>query len=257
MRGARRADRPAGGALTAARKLDPAPILRRVGAILAALVVMAVVVVVILPEAENVSEFRAVAIVPEQRVGAPIAEEIGPFRELREGLHPVATGDPSPHVVVPTRSERHERRAFEGAPPWIPHPVSEELDRNQDCTPCHTFGGYNPGIRTYSPRSPHPEFEACLQCHLRRQTDDLFAPTDWASPVWREFGNEPVLRGAPPAIPHTLQLRERCLSCHGGGSAAPDIRTTHPERFNCRQCHLVAEPSMEPFTRPLDGGATR
>lgn len=236
---------------------DTATLLRRVGGILGALLVMAVVVVVILPEAEDVSEFRAVAIVPEQRVGAPIPQEAGPFRDLREDLHVVALGDPSPHVVVPTRMDRRERRAYEGAPPWIPHPVSADMDRTEDCAPCHTFGGYNPGIRTYSPRSPHPELSGCLQCHVRRTTDELFVPTDWQEPAWPEYGGERELEGAPPRIPHTLQLRERCLSCHGGGSAAPDIRTTHPQRFDCRQCHVAIAAPDAAFSRPVDAGAGR
>jgi len=131
------------------------------------------------------------------------------------------------------------------------------VDREQDCAPCHTFGGYNPAIRTYSPRTPHPELRACMQCHVYRVATDLFAATDWETPPWPEFGAGSPLEGGPPSIPHTLELRERCTTCHGGGSAAPDIRTTHPERFNCRQCHLPLPQGEAVFTRPLDGGVGR
>jgi cytochrome c-type protein NapB len=240
--------------LSPAQGVDAARVLRRVAGIALSLLGMIVLVVFLVPEAENIDDFRAVAIVPEQRVGKPIPSEAGPFRDLREELHPVVVGSPSPHVVVPTRLERRERRVYEGAPPWIPHPVSAELDRNQDCTPCHNFGGYNPGIRTYSPRSPHPEFTNCLQCHVPRLTNELFTPTDWVTPPWPEYGQGSELVGAPPPIPHTLQLREHCLSCHGGSSAAPDVRTTHPERFNCRQCHLPTVDEGAVFSRPPDGG---
>ncbi|HSM04545.1 MAG TPA: multiheme c-type cytochrome [Longimicrobiales bacterium] len=239
--------------MNAHRRPDPARLARRLGAILAALVVMGVAVVSILPEAENLSSFRTVAIVPEQRVGAPIAREAGAFRDLREDLHAVAVGEPSPHVVVPSRRDRRVRRDYEGAPPWIPHPVSQEMDRTQDCAPCHTFGGYNPGIRTYAPRTPHTELVGCLQCHVRRVTDEVWVETEWVAPPWPEYGGERELEGAPPRIPHTLQLRERCLSCHGGSSAAPDIRTTHPDRFNCRQCHMFIEAPGTSFRRQTSG----
>jgi nitrate reductase cytochrome c-type subunit len=44
--------------------------------------------------------------------------------------------------------------------------------------------------------------------------------------------------GAPPTIPHPLQLRENCLACHAGPASRPEIRTSHPERARCRQCHV-------------------
>jgi len=238
------------------KRPDLGRLLRRVVGIAAAVVVMVAIVLLVLPDAEAVPEFRSAAVVLEQEEGVPIASEVGPFRDLREDLHVVSLGEPSPHVVVPTRMDRRSRRVYEGAPPWIPHSVSEELDRTQDCAPCHTFGGYNPGIRTYSPRTPHPEYTNCLQCHVPRVTQELFRPTDWVTPPWPEYGRERELVGAPPPIPHTLQLRERCLTCHGGGSAAPDIRTTHPERFNCRQCHLPLGEGEGVFTRPLNGGGS-
>ena len=43
---------------------------------------------------------------------------------------------------------------------------------------------------------------------------------------------------APPTIPHTLQLRTDCLSCHGL-IARPGLRTTHPWLQNCVQCHVT------------------
>ena len=43
---------------------------------------------------------------------------------------------------------------------------------------------------------------------------------------------------SPPTIPHTLQLRENCLACHGGAASRVEIRTSHPERPRCRQCHV-------------------
>jgi cytochrome c-type protein NapB len=236
------------------RRPDPGTLARRIGGIAVALFVMIPVVLLLLPDAEAVPDFRAVSIVRAQESGPPIPAEMGPFMDLKDGLYPVSMGGASPHVVVPTRMERRVRRAYEGAPPWIPHQVPADMERTQDCAPCHTFGGYNPPLRTYSPRAPHLEFTNCLQCHVAQVQTDLYRPTDWETPPWPEYGQERELMGAPPRIPHTLQLRERCLTCHGGASAAPDIRTPHPERFNCRQCHLPTVDDSEAFSRPLNGG---
>ena len=46
---------------------------------------------------------------------------------------------------------------------------------------------------------------------------------------------------APPEIPHRTFMQERCESCHGvNGRDA--IRSTHPWRQSCEQCHA---PSAE------------
>jgi nitrate reductase cytochrome c-type subunit len=235
--------------VTAARVTEPARVLRRVGLIVISVVTMGALVFAILPKSKGQADFRTVAMVVAPDAERPIAAEVGAFRDLREGLHVVSGGDASPHVVVPTRMERRERRAYDGAPPSVPHPLAAGLERTQDCAPCHTFGGYNPGIRTYTPRTPHPELTNCLQCHVPRVVSDLLVPTDWRPPPWPEISPEGGLVGAPPRIPHLLQMRERCLACHGGASAAPDIRTTHPERFNCRQCHLPVEEFEGVFSR--------
>jgi hypothetical protein len=43
---------------------------------------------------------------------------------------------------------------------------------------------------------------------------------------------------APPTIPHKMLMRENCLACHSGPAAREEIRTSHPERERCRQCHV-------------------
>lgn len=197
--------------------------------------------------------FRRVSTVQDPEVRAPIAAEVGPFRDLVAGQPGVALGTPSPHVVVPTREERRALRAFEGAPPFIPHPIDAELERTQDCVPCHGYGGYAPGLRTFAPRSPHPEMANCLQCHVRPVTAGVLVASDWTYAAWPDYGAGSPVQGAPPPIPHTLQMREHCPACHAGTAAAPDIRTTHPERTDCRQCHLSAEEAA-PFVRPTPGG---
>jgi cytochrome c-type protein NapB len=42
--------------------------------------------------------------------------------------------------------------------------------------------------------------------------------------------------GAPPEIPHSTWMRETCLACHGG-TGAEGLRTRHPQRQSCTQCH--------------------
>jgi len=229
--------------------LQPGEVFRRVGVILLVVVAMFQLLFWLRPEAGTHGDFRRVSTVQEPDARAPIEAEIGPFRDLIGGQPGVATGQPSPHVVVQTRAERRSRRAFEGAPPIIPHPLNPEVERTQDCAPCHRYGGYNPGLRTYAPRSPHPEQTNCMQCHVRPMTGGAFVESGWTYVSWPSYGTGGKLVGSPPTIPHTLQLREHCLSCHGGTAAAPDIRTSHPERFNCRQCHvpMVGEGA---FTRP-------
>jgi cytochrome c-type protein NapB len=135
--------------------------------------------------------------------------------------------------------KRAERRAYNGAPPTIPHPIS---DRDAaSCVACH---GDGLAMGTFAaPKMSHPFMVNCAQCHApvsnsgpardRGGIDDsanLFegaaAPLE-GSRAWP---------GAPPIIPHSLAMRGDCLSCHGP-AGAPGIRTSHPERTNCQQCH--------------------
>ena len=83
---------------------------RRVMGIAVAFILAVPIVLVILPDADAVPEFRSAAVVLEREAGPPIPSEAGPFRDLREDLDVVSLGDPSPHVVVPTRMERRSRR---------------------------------------------------------------------------------------------------------------------------------------------------
>lgn len=233
------------------------PLFRRVGLIGIAVFAMFQSIVMLRPGPEEQEDFRSVATVKAPDAGRPIKAEAGAFRDLREGQLNVGEADASPHVVIPTRANRSGRRAYDGAPPFIPHDLAPETERTQDCAPCHTFGGYNPGLRTYSPRSPHPELANCLQCHVRPVTSASFVESDWVTPDVPTYGVGGTILGAPPAIPHALLMREHCVSCHGGASAAPDIRTDHPERFNCRQCHAAIEGPGQRFSRPRAPGVDR
>jgi nitrate reductase (cytochrome), electron transfer subunit len=88
----------------------------------------------------------------------------------------------------------------------------------------------------------------CYQCHTFGARTPLFAALDWPEPAWPET-RRAALPGGPPTVPHRLQLRENCLACHMGAGAVEEIRTTHPERANCRQCHVPAPVDTEVFVR--------
>ncbi|MDH5758052.1 MAG: hypothetical protein OEZ65_00595 [Gemmatimonadota bacterium] len=226
-------------------------VLRRLGSIGVMVAGMLVVVVFFGPSGHDEHDYRAVAAVDYQGTGEPIAAEADVFFDLHGDLDVVSSTEESPHIAVSSLEARRSRRAFPGAPPFIPHELRPELQRTQDCAPCHSIGGYTPEFVTYAPRTPHPTYSNCLQCHVPRTTDDLFRSTDWATVAWPSLGTV-AFEGAPPIIPHRLDLRTNCLTCHGGPAAAREIKTTHPERFNCRQCHVTRDESEDVFSRPMN-----
>ena len=145
-------------------------------------------------------------------------------------------------LLVRDMTTYYERRAYAGAPPYVPHAVDSERQRTQDCNTCHEKGGYVAPYNAYSPVTPHPEYENCLQCHAQVVGEGEFRPHDWVS-VQSPALHRPALPGGPPPMPHSLQLRESCLSCHAGPAAPLEIRTSHPERLNCVQCHVLQNES--------------
>lgn len=134
-------------------------------------------------------------------------------------------------------TEFYSLRAFSGAPPVIPHEIIEsESLTGSTCIGCHEYGGFTPKFAAYAPIVPHPNKPNCRQCHNPRNQNDLFKRSEWVKyPGNRGFAHLP---GSPLVIPHSLQMRENCLSCHSGPAAVSEIRTTHPERINCLQCHV-------------------
>ena len=139
----------------------------------------------------------------------------------------------------------HERRAYEGAPPIIPHSVMDEFSFGENsCLQCHASGGYSPQFAAYTPVVPHPELINCRQCHVVVQTDDLFDQSAFQG-LTAPAINQEALVSAPPPIPHGSQMRENCLACHAGPAAPEEIQFDHPERINCRQCHVQIETGEE------------
>jgi cytochrome c-type protein NapB len=141
-------------------------------------------------------------------------------------------------AMARSTGERAAARAYDGAPPTIPHDVQIGA-----CTTCHDEDGSAIAGVGVAPASPHGvaatgAMSRCRQCHVPEMARSVFAVsvfTGLSQGPWRGARATP---GAPPTIPHTLQLREHCLSCHAGAAARPEIRTTHPDRLRCQQCHV-------------------
>lgn len=133
----------------------------------------------------------------------------------------------------------YKNRAFHGAPPHIPHPIVDDFKiGDKGCLKCHANGGYVTKFKAYTPVVPHPEKVNCRQCHVSVNSNGLFVATSGGDYYKPAVGNAAFV-GGPPIIPHQIQMHENCLACHAGPSAPKEIRVSHPERSNCRQCHVV------------------
>jgi cytochrome c-type protein NapB len=206
----------------------------------------------------------------------PIASEAGVFRTRPSDLAVSADAERRATAHPRTLAMYRAVRAYPGAPPRVPHALTAEEFANGSCNACHARGGYAARFRLYAPLTPHPEYGDCLQCH---SVDDglvglappasveatclqchrldggtpAFTVTLWRAQAWPELGQRALPDNSPPWIPHPLEMRGNCLACHAGPAAVVELRTSHPERANCRQCHVPAPEGEGVFTRPLDG----
>lgn len=151
-----------------------------------------------------------------------------------EPRFPVAT-------LKATARDRAERRAYDGAPPVIPH------DRiGVACTACHDERGMEVSALGFAPANPHHGTAAagahtrCAQCHVHKTTAEEFASNRFEGVRQEIRGGDRLYPGAPPVIPHAVFQRENCAACHTGPAAREEIRCSHPERARCRQCHAEA-----------------
>lgn len=150
-------------------------------------------------------------------------------------------------VPVPGRDDavkssaqvRATRRAYDGAPPTIPH---ESFGMR--CVACHNMQGrFVPGVG-FAPASPHEGTSKagaairCRQCHVFVASQGLFVTSEFVGLQQDLRSGARATPSAPPTIPHRLIMRENCVTCHAGPGAREEIRTSHPERWRCRQCHV-------------------
>jgi hypothetical protein len=233
---------------------------------------VAAVVVAMRRAAAQVDEPAPPEVQTLSAAGEPIAAEVLVFRTRASvlALGPEARRERSAHP----RTLRTFRflRAYPGAPPRIPHGLSPEEFRTGTCGTCHQRGGYSIRFAAYAPITPHPELGLCLGCHAiddgvagvgspsadpNSRCPQCHGPEGRVSPRARPSGWESLWLapggrssgGLPPLIPHDRLLREDCLACHAGPAAVAEIRTTHPERADCRSCHVETDPDAGAFRR--------
>ncbi|MBI5514054.1 MAG: hypothetical protein HY909_09825 [Deltaproteobacteria bacterium] len=134
--------------------------------------------------------------------------------------------------------DRASRRAYDGAPPTIPHAV-DSLSLPV-CLTCHAEGMRLRGH--VAPAMPHDTRASCTQCHVVDRGPVPGEEPSGGPPLDNTFAGAPSVGrgerawpGAPPTIPHATLQRGRCESCHGALSAG--LRTSHPWRQSCTQCH--------------------
>jgi nitrate reductase (cytochrome), electron transfer subunit len=138
--------------------------------------------------------------------------------------------------------ERAGRRAYDGAPPSVPHPITQ--NSSASCIACH-----GPGLAVQdriASRMSHAHLLDCTQCHVPAEAPlTLLAQRELLEPLAENtfvgrIQSGPGARAwpqAPPTIPHPTFMRSDCMSCHGPlGTHA--LRTAHPERQSCTQCHV-------------------
>lgn len=137
---------------------------------------------------------------------------------------------------------RDARRAYDGAPPTIPHAIDQR--GFPDCLACHGAAVRIDG--KIAPTMSHRRYDNCVQCHVvdadprpggkaPEGVPNSFVGVSAANPGERAWPE------APPTIPHPTNMRSDCLACHGP-LGKPGLRTTHPWRQSCTQCHA---PSAE------------
>lgn len=138
--------------------------------------------------------------------------------------------------------ERKRLRAYDGAPPAVPHAVQQ--DGLLACAACHAEGlrlGAKP-----IPQISHANYTLCTQCHVPKaaplppEAERLAQSVGDSSFVgyWAPSFGRRAWAGAPPATPHSTWMRDNCSACHGG-SASVGLASSHPWRSSCVQCHAV------------------
>ena len=136
-------------------------------------------------------------------------------------------------------AKREARRAYNGAPPTIPHAIPSTSV--QACSVCHGENGQSLriGNQVIAPPMPHKKYTSCTQCHVPqnpvREDEQRWLENSFVGVATPKEGDR-AYPGAPPTIPHSVWMRESCMSCHGpNGQSA--LRSGHVWRTNCLQCH--------------------
>lgn len=144
-------------------------------------------------------------------------------------------------AVASVVQARAGRRAFDGAPPTVPHSTNQ-MD-SAACLSCHEKGRVIGPLT--APRMCHEMFVSCAQCHVEQiaampgvvEQPSAAASNSFVGLSAAVVGDR-AFTGAPPVIPHPVWMRSDCLSCHGPAGVQP-MQTSHPWRQSCVQCHVI------------------
>lgn len=142
-------------------------------------------------------------------------------------------------AVKTAATDRAERRAYDGSPPVIPH-----TPFGSPCVSCHNREGVAVPDVGFAPPSPHEitaglsAISRCRQCHVFQKTTEVFRANSFSGLRQDLRRGQRLYGDAPPVLPHPVFMRENCVACHSGPAAREEIRTSHPERVRCQQCHV-------------------
>jgi len=194
------------------------------------------------------------------------------FKSQLSSLRTVPTESAHPHPLLASeqalRIKRDSRRAYDGAPPIVPHPIAQGSAAS--CLQCHSQATVIGNV--VAPAISHPAYTSCTQCHVSSKglgsrwntaEFDLHTGNRFVGDHQKKTA-EQAYPDAPLTIPHTIHMRQNCMSCHGELGTSP-IRTSHPERQSCTQCHVPSSTvdqrnfaeSPFPFTKELLPGSTK
>ena len=128
------------------------------------------------------------------------------------------------------------------------------------CVQCHNQRGLEVPDVGFAPPSPHEFTEGmsatsrCVQCHVFQETTEVWVANSFVG-IRQDLRQGRRLNSiSPPVMPHKLLMRENCAACHTGTAAREEIRTSHPERARCVQCH-VPQVTTEVFRSDFGPGS--
>jgi len=165
----------------------------------------------------------------------------------------VSTGCTSKSPLEQLRDKRSILRAYDGAPPQVPHSTTQTA--YSKCLICHEKGftlkdEQSEGIndRVVGPIVPHPNWVNCVQCHVPQNTEKKFVKSTFEPYRITRIKPKPdpsvdpaENSGPPPQMPHAMQNRENCKVCHASSTGSLAIKSPHGDRDGCQYCHMESE----------------
>lgn len=132
-----------------------------------------------------------------------------------------------------------------------PPDITHTLEGRADCVLCHQTGGTKPVPASHASYTN----QLCLSCH---KAASAAQPTPQPTPAAVTTDATPTkaatTTGAPNVIPHALEGRAACSTCHGiaGSNPYPKDHVGRPDS-GCLQCHATGKVAA-PGTTTLAAG---